>query len=191
MHNRTTLQRAVFSRIRRLANFHIAFSSITQNLARYIFLLNRVYTRCTGICIAVAFRRRNWAVDVRIHVSACFFQIFSTTIYAIEKQKHVITAFSEILTTNIKLSIVNIFLNINFTAADKNLTTSKTNPSVILTKYLNIRIFALSRAVQLTLATSVLHHVQVAQRVSHFAHVFFRRFLHQRAVHPFRFLAVQ
>lgn len=52
-------------------------------------------------------------------------------------------------------------------------------------------LLSFTRAIQLTLAASVLHRVQVAQRVRHLAHILLRGFLDQRAVHPFRSLAVQ
>lgn len=82
VHDRATLQRAVLPRIRRLTDLHVAFPSVAQNLAWYVVLLldGARAPRHVGIRVAVALRRGDWAVDVRVHVGARFLQVLPSTL---------------------------------------------------------------------------------------------------------------
>lgn len=79
MYNRSPLHGTIVSRIGRLTDFHLVMS-VTEDLIGYTFSLS-LDVKHVAVGFAFTSCRRDWAIDIGIHVRSHFFQIFSSVFY--------------------------------------------------------------------------------------------------------------
>lgn len=82
MYDRSPLHWTIVSRIGRLTDFHLGFS-ITENLIMYTFSFS-LDVKHVAVGFAFALCRRNWTIDIGIHVRR-FFQVSSSVFCKMER----------------------------------------------------------------------------------------------------------